>query len=79
MKYTRKIITQTKQNVQKAHITKHCKVRSTASQSLFGNRVAFVTPELFHCSSGSNPKLLNYDQKPHVITTHLGDCVITRV
>lgn len=65
--------------VQKSHISKHFKVRSTGSQSLFGNRVVFVTPELFHCTSGSNPKLLNYDHKPHMITTHLGDYVITRV
>lgn len=75
---TRKIITWNKQ-VQKGHISKCFKVRSTGSQSFFGNRVAFVTPKLFRCTSGSNPMLLNYDHKPHMITTHLGDCVITRV
>jgi len=63
----------------KGHISTCCKVRSTGSKSLFGNRVAFVTPRLFHCTLGINPKLLNYDHKPHMITTHLGDCVVTRV
>lgn len=75
---TRKFITWNKQ-VQRGHISKRFKVRSTGSQSLFENRVAFVTPKLFHCPSGSYPKLLNYDHKPHMITTHLGDCAITRV